>query len=49
MGLAVLKNLFSAKEEGDGVVVLAKLLEENFLEIFDGDFRKMFPIKALVG
>jgi len=26
MGLAVLKNLFSAKEEGDGVMVLAKLL-----------------------
>jgi hypothetical protein len=26
MGSAVLKNLFGAKEEGDGVVVLAKLL-----------------------
>jgi hypothetical protein len=26
MGLAVLKNLFGAKKEGDGVVLLAKLL-----------------------
>ncbi len=26
MGLAVLKDLFGAKEEGDRVVVLAKLL-----------------------